>query len=1278
LASAASFPAVINPQESEEYVFDNLGIKSVLPGAVVVTALQTHDGYLWVGTHEGLARFDGVRFVPFLTTNTPAFLSHSIRCLYEDREGDLWVGTGSGVVRYRRGNFELIGLPNVEVTAIAQDHSGRMWIGTSGLGLNAWQDGKFQRYANEPMLPSTSVRCIEVDSSDRVWAGFENGEGLVCIERGKFHRYQSGGTGKTFGEVTAICEAPRGTLWFGTLTHGLFRLKDKSFTNFDIANGLAGSDVTELFAAKDGGLWVADDVLQKVLPGSDFILATIPRLPTENVEYVCEDHEGTVWICADAEGFIRMRKMPYREISTDDGLPDNGVKTVSEDGSGNFWLAIQGEGVTRVLQEDGRVNVFAWKAGIPGVDPGLVYAASDGNIWIGLGGKNDGRICVFRHSICSTISHLSALCGAYEDHDGTMWLGTESGGLFQYKADHLSPVELAPGKSIPRATSFCESADGTLYIGTWSNGLYRLENGKFTLFNHDNGLPANDVRAVYVDKDGHVWVGFKNGGLAVLQDGRWLNPNSISDAVANNVSAITEDNDGRLWLGTLAGVMWAQKGDLLAAARGEQPDPKLHVIGFHTASIWSGSQPVVWKTANHHLLFATHGGLLVVDPEHLPFNVIPPPVHIERITIDQKAINPADGIDVPAGTRDIGIDYTALSFVQPDQVFFKYKLEGYDRDWVDAGTRRTAFYANLPSGKYTFRVKACNNDGRWNEIGDRIIFTQQPHFYNTWEFYGLALFGSLGLGLAIYRWRTAVLRRENEKLSRLVSERTQELELAGTAKTEFLENVSHEIRNPLNGLNGLLGMLKQESLGSRAADLMNSVQSCAKSLTRVFEEVLNHSSLEYGFISVDERPFSIRALLAEVAQSFAWQAAQNNCQIDVILSPEFIDGFIGDKKKIETIVGNFVGNAVKYAPGSVIHLGAESYPTDGGGVDVHIDVSDQGPGIPDEEQELIFRKFVRGAHAKKSSMAGTGLGLATCRVLARVLGGSVGVDSEPGQGSTFYLRVPLRLNLEPPAPESPSNATRGTALIVEDESYNQIVLKGIALELGYETEVAGNAEQAEALLADRKFDVIFLDWELPDLNGGEVALSVRAREGGGKPVIVAMTAHVSDEIRRRCEDAGMDEFLRKPYSAEQVRHCIAGVFARRKAGAAVFERASPRVAQGDELNLEAFQLYGRGAPDQAEQAARHYIEALEVELAAMASALETNNVSRLAQSAHRAHALGSLIGAQDLSDAAQRLEMLPRHGLPAERERLFHSLTIAAAALKEKLKPATPDAGPPG
>ncbi|HSY53662.1 MAG TPA: two-component regulator propeller domain-containing protein, partial [Opitutaceae bacterium] len=187
LASAASFPAVINPQESEEYVFDNLGIKSVLPGAVVVTALQTHDGYLWVGTHEGLARFDGVRFVPFLTTNTPAFLSHSIRCLYEDREGDLWVGTGSGVVRYRRGNFELIGLPNVEVTAIAQDHSGRMWIGTSGLGLNAWQDGKFQRYANEPMLPSTSVRCIEVDSSDRVWAGFENGEGLVCIERGKFH-----------------------------------------------------------------------------------------------------------------------------------------------------------------------------------------------------------------------------------------------------------------------------------------------------------------------------------------------------------------------------------------------------------------------------------------------------------------------------------------------------------------------------------------------------------------------------------------------------------------------------------------------------------------------------------------------------------------------------------------------------------------------------------------------------------------------------------------------------------------------------------------------------------------------------------------------------------------------------------------------------------------------------------------------------------------------------------------------------------------------------------
>ena len=454
--------------------------------------------------------------------------------------------------------------------------------------------------------------------------------------------------------------------------------------------------------------------------------------------------------------------------------------------------------------------------------------------------------------------------------------------------------------------------------------------------------------------------------------------------------------------------------------------------------------------------------------------------------------------------------------------------------------------------------------------------------------------------LAAYRRHTAALRRENEKLNRLVAERTHELELSNTAKTEFLETVSHEIRNPLNGLNGLLGLLKRESLGVRARDLMDSVQACSQGLTRVFEEVLSHTRLEHGYIELQETSFSLRRLLQEVARSFAWQASQHGSRIQVELAPDFADDFFGDENKIKTIVGNFVGNAIKYAPGSPVELRAESHATAAGAFDVHLEVCDRGPGISPDEQKLIFRKFVRGADAKKNRVAGTGLGLATCRVLAQVLGGSVGVDSEAGHGAVFFLRVPLRRSAGPVA-TTPSALV--AALIVEDERYNQAVLRGIALELGYAPEIASNAEQAEVLLAQKKFDIIFLDWELPGLKGGDIARRVRSRPGGEKPVIIAMTAHDSAEIRQQCQLAGMDEFLRKPYDAERVRRRISDVLARRNGHSVAPQPAAPADLIHTGLNLQAFASYARGAQEEASEAIPRYAEALDQELAALELAL---------------------------------------------------------------------------
>ncbi|HKB89556.1 MAG TPA: two-component regulator propeller domain-containing protein, partial [Opitutaceae bacterium] len=780
LARAALFAAVVildpvrgasntepanHLKRTEQYFFDAFGIEMGQPGMVTHATVQTRDGYLWVGTHDGLMRFDGVSFVNLSAVNAQVFTSHCIRSLFEDHQDNLWVGTDAGLIRYHAGTFTKIDLTDVSVTALAEDRSGVLWIGTAGKGLFSCQKDRFQRH--EPAALPSVVRRLFIDSQDQVWVAFEKDKGVLCLGKdGSFCRYDL--DTKSMGEVQAICELPRGTLWFGTLNRGLFRLKEGKFLSYGTNRGLAGTQVTDLLPSKDGGMWVAANTLQKIVDINNFTLITVPRVPTENVRRICEDREGNVWLCAQAEGLIRMRQMPYRVLTTDDGLPGNGVKTVAEDKKGNLWLAIQHKGLTKVAP-DGTVSVYAEKAGLPGNDPSVAFPASDGTVWLGAGGK----LCAWRENECRVFDQYSLLRTAYEDRNGVVWLAVDDIGLLKYQHGQFTPIELSPGHPIPRVSAFCEGSDGTLYIGTWCNGVLQLKDGLVSALDSNDGLPVDDVRAVYSDKDGVLWVGLKNRGLAVFQSGHWYNPDAVSHAVADNVSAIAEDDRGLLWLGTLAGVMCVPKKDMLAAEHGRGPVPKPHleglIDGFQSASVWSAGQPVVSKTSDDQLLFATRHGVVAIDPHRLASNEVIPPVHIEKVTADQKLINDVDGIHIPAGTREVLIEYTALSFVRPNAVLFKYKLEGYDKSWMEAGARRTALYAGLPPGKYLFKVIACNSDGLWNETGDQTKLIQKPHFYETWWFYSAVLIISFTAALGFHHWRTEILRRENEKLNRLVT-----------------------------------------------------------------------------------------------------------------------------------------------------------------------------------------------------------------------------------------------------------------------------------------------------------------------------------------------------------------------------------------------------------------------------------------------------------------------------------------------------------------------------
>lgn len=1278
-SAAAPAPADAS-RPAAQYAFATFGMEAGLPGAAVTAALQTRDGYLWVATGGGLARFDGVRFVSFREANTPALPSNLINCLFEDRAGVLWIGTERGLVRCQNGVFTGVGPPGISVRAITQDDAGRIWFGAYAQGLFSWQDGQLQRYDRAPGLASKSILSLCADAAGRLWIGTGTA-GVVCLEHGRFQPFADNAA---LGErIEALCEQPRGVLWVGTHARGLFRLQAGSLARFDTRNGLARELVSGLRADPNGGVWIADGAWQKIADPAHPVIRTLSQVAGVNIVGLTEDREGSLWLCANEAGLIRAHPLPYRLISTASGLPGNRIKAVTEDAAGRIWLAVQNRGVAEVAP-DGAVTVHPQPA-----DPALAYAAADGRLW--LGGGAHGIELWRQGAVAQTFPELHSVRGIYEDRGGVMWLGQDQG-LARFQNGRLTPAGALAGFAIPHATSFDEGPDGALFIGTWAAGLFELKDGKVTVFNHRNGLPTDEVRAVYADPDGRVWVGLRGRGLALRQDGRWLNPSPLIQAVADNVSAIAGDDRGRIWLGTPAGIMWAKKDELLAAMRGARPDVSvLHLVGaFHATPVLSGAEPGVWQTRDGKLLFATQRGAVVIDPEHLPLNEVPPPVRIEQVALDQRDTGATDRLKIPPGTREVAIEYTALSFIEPRRVFFQYRLEGYDRGWVNAGARRTAFYANLPPGDYVFRVRACNNDGVWNDAGAELALIQEPHFYQTWWFYALVLAGLGALGLGGHRWRTAALRRENERLERGIRERTRELALSNTAKSEFLDNISHEIRNPLNGIVGLIAMLDEHSLAGPQREQAQSLKACAQDLSRVFDEVLNFSKLEYGYTPLHERAFALAGLARETQALFLGAAARQGSTLALRLPADLADGFYGDDAKIKTILGNFVGNALKYAPGTPAEIavtcaeadaapppslpaGAPSpAPPAARRAIVRIEVSDRGPGVPPEERELIFRKFIRGARAKRSDVAGAGIGLATCRVMAQILGGTVGLKPPPaapggadgaGRGATFFLQLTLpRVPLPAGAAAAPTAdvppETRARALIVEDQDYNQVVLAGLARRLGYEPACAADAAAAFALVGRQRFDVVFLDLELPGIKGPELARRLRARPGGQTQVLIGASAHDSHEAAQASLAAGMDAFLPKPLSEEKIRTAIAEARSRRNGTA----------AGADGIDCASLELYARTVVGGMAEAARIYLRHLQEEIDALRAALDGGSAADLARAAHRVRSHAALIGATELGRAAAELGKAVLAGEDATVADCFRRIEQLAADAARQLK----------
>ena len=719
----------------------------------IYSIAQTRQGYLWLGTQDGLVRFDGVRFRPFGHDDHLPFERALIRSLAEDREGNLWIGSllyglarmtpAGAVASYTTKD----GLPSNNIFCLVPGDKGDLWVCTDE-GLAHWNQGRFEIYRTAQGLPSNRVRSTcEARDGTRWVAGYSFG--LARWNGGKFEPVSL--PFKTPGGVRALACSEDGSVWAGT-EHGVLELYGGQYHAYTTRDGLSDNDVLSLSALPDGTVWAgAHDGISRIWRGEVSTYRTSDGLSHTAVLSLCVDREGSLW-AGTKNGLDQFTDAPVVPYTTHEGLPGNDVGPLAEDAAGNLWIGMLSEGLVRF---DGRsFTTLTTRDGL--TDNRVLSLTFDrtGALWAGtergITILRDGKIAQ-RFDSTADLGGLR-IQSLFCDLNGVVWIGTNHG-LSSYARGRFTqagvPDALRTGSILAlgggrRVTLFASAEGDLLYF--WSNG--KVERSQTP------GLPRN-VISFLVDHETHTLYGGTPGsGLLRYRDGT-LTSFGVRDGLYDNqIYGILSDDKANLWFASSKGVFRVAKADLENASAGRARS--FSSVPFSTGQLRfecrAGVQPAAYRTHDGRLWFATTTGLVMIDPDHVPHNAVPPPVQIESLWVNGQRRDAVTARLEPF-ERNVSIRYGGLSFRSPEKVAFRYKLAGYDRDWVAAGSRREAFFTNLPPGHFRFLVMAANADGVWSTAPAVLNFSIRPTVFEAWWFYPTMCLSLAGLVLLAYRYR---------------------------------------------------------------------------------------------------------------------------------------------------------------------------------------------------------------------------------------------------------------------------------------------------------------------------------------------------------------------------------------------------------------------------------------------------------------------------------------------------------------------------------------------
>lgn len=1013
-----------------------------LPQSSVETLAQTTDGYLWFGTQEGLVRYDGAGFRVFDRRRVPELLHNRIVALHGDSAGRLWIGTeGGGLTEHYRGRFrtyrKVDGLANERVRSIAADPSGSLWVGTDE-GLCRLAGGSFTCFSDGSGLAFDAVSSVAAAPGGGVWVGMI-GHGLQLFENGRFVRPRGPAWLDTVS-VLDLAWSPSGHLLVST-TRGFLELSGREIVRvLTRENGLPEAPVRAAAVDGAGSLWLGFEGagLARVRGEKVERFTSALGLSNDSIEALLIDSEGSLWIGTQDGGVNRLMDAWIVPVTVKEGLSHNVTSPIYQDSRGDIWVGTRGGGVNRMrgtsiwhLRQSGGLS-NDWVQSI----------AEDrtGTLWFGtrkgLNRYRDSGVTVYGAKWGLEDESIRAI---HEDRRGRLWVGTSSG-LFRRDEDEGKWSRVA-GSSRVGVFYILEDGAGAIWVATNGDGLFCFERDKVRRYTIADGLSIDIVNTLHLDSEGVLWVGTYGGGLNRFKKGHFSQFTTREGLFDDAVFKILEDGQRNLWISCNRGIYRVSKDELNAFADKTSPSFSLEAFGtadgMKNVECNGADQSTGWKTREGRLFFPTIEGVVHFDPSRIPRETAEPPVLIDELVADGRPMSLEGPLILPPRVGRLEFHFAALSYRTPERIRFRYRLEGFDSAWVEAGSSRSALYTRVPAGSYVFRVMAAHQGGNWGQKGAWVGLDVEPTLFERPAFYILLLvFLAVTLQRA-WRYRVGWLERREEELIEEVGRRTvtlreevarkeealaeahrqQEIAQAATAaaeeanraKSQFLANTSHELRTPLNAILGYSELLRDEALERGLPEFdedLERIHRAGRHLLDMINDILDLAKIEAGKLELVFEEFSVSKMLNDVDASVRPLVEKNGNRF-VVEDPGTLGTMDSDPVRLRQILFNLLSNAGKFTKGGEVRMTASREPAESGDR-LLLTVSDTGIGMTPSQLEKLFQPFVQADSTTSRRFGGTGLGLAISKQLCEMMGGTVRVESEPGRGSRFSVTLPAR------------------------------------------------------------------------------------------------------------------------------------------------------------------------------------------------------------------------------------------------------------------------------